>query len=245
MQRLEARSTEASAYGELRAMVREASTPQVGQVVAAARTVRSACSLAARRYTLRLLAWLCWDNPRAAGRFCGGIVEYALDRIRDEETASLCGDLTLCVGAVMLSALRGSSADASMVQTRRFLRLLGEQRASVRIAAGACCAAAVLPPPSPVPVEMEANVRSIEDVRLAVGKAAGRVGIVNAVPKEAVLLPGGRALIELADARAAAIFFDRISIAAGDLPRNWNVCPFPKVCFFKSSIADDFEAAPC
>lgn len=231
MQRLEARSTEASAYGELRAMAREASTPQVGQVVAAARTVGSACSLAARRYTLRLLAWLCWDQPRAAGRFCDGIVEYALDRVRDEETASLCGDLTLCVGAVMLSALRSSSADASMIQTRRFLRLVGEQRASVRVAAGACCAAAVLPPPSPVPVEMETHVRSIEDVRLAVGKAAGRVGIANAtVPKEAVLLPGGRALIELADARAAAEFFERISIAAGDLPRNWSVCPFPEVC---------------
>ena len=242
IQRLEVRSTEASAYGELRAMVREASTPQVGQVVAAARTVGSACSLAARRYTLRLLAWLCWDQPRAAGRFRDGITEYALDRVRDEETASLCGDLTLCVGAVMLSALRGSSADASMAQIRRFLRLVGEQRSSVRVAAGACCAAAVLPPPSPVPVEVETHVRSSEDVRLAVGKAAGRVGIGNAtVPKEAVLLPGGRALIELADTRAAAEFFDRISTAAGDLPRNWSVCPFPEVCCFNlSRIADDF-----
>lgn len=230
VQRLEARSTEASAYGELRAMVREASSPQVGQVVAAARTVGSACSLAARRYTLRLLAWLCWDQPRAAGKFCGGIVEYALDRIQDEETASLCGDLTLCVGAVMLSALRVSSADASMTQTRRFLRLVGEQRTSVRVAAGACCAATVLPPPFPVPVEMETHVRSIEDVRLAVGKAAGRVGVANAVPKEAVLLPEGRALIELADAEAAAEFYNRISIAAGDLPRNWSIFPFPEVC---------------
>ncbi|CAM9712937.1 unnamed protein product, partial [Laminaria digitata] len=229
MQRLEARSTEASAYGELRAMSREASTPQVGQVVAAARTMGSDCSLAARRYTLRLLAWLCWDQPRAAGRFCDGIVEYALDRVRDEETASLCRDLALCVGAVMLSALRSSSADASMAQTRRFLRLVGEQRASVRVAAGACCAAAVLPPPFPVLVQMETHVRGIEDVRLAVGKAMERVGIANtAVPKEAVLLPGGRALIELADARVAAEFFDRISVAAGDLPRNWSVDPFPE-----------------
>lgn len=229
MQRLEARSTEGVAYGELRAMVREASCPQVGQVVAAARGIGATCSLAARRYTLRLLSALCWDQPRAASKFCGGIVAYALERIRDEETASLCGELGVCVGAVMLSALRNSTADACMVQTRRFLSLVREQSVSVRESAGVCCVAAVLPPPSPVPVEIETHLRSIDEVRLAIGQAAGRAGITNAVPKEALLMPGGRAIIELADAAAAAAFFDRTSISGGELPSSWSISPFPEV----------------
>lgn len=229
MQRLESRSTEGMAYGELRAMVRKASSSQVGQIVAAARGVGCACSVAARRYTLRLLAWLCWDQPRAANNFCSSIVAYALDRMRDDETASLRKDLAACVGAVMLSALRNSTAEACMAQSRRFLELVREQRMSVRESAGACCVALVLPPPALVSVEIETNQRSIDDVRLAIGQAAGRVGITNVVPKEAVLLPGGRAVIELPDTASAANFFDRVSLVAGDLPPNWSMCPFPEV----------------
>ncbi|CAM9288605.1 unnamed protein product [Ectocarpus fasciculatus] len=228
MQRLETRSTEGVAYGELRAMVREASSVQVGQVVTAARGVGTSCSLAARRYTLRLLAWLCWDQPRAASRHHASIVSYVLDRIRDDETASLHAEMSLCIGAVMLSALRDGTVDQYMVQTRRLLRLVGEQRPSVRESAGVCCVASVLPPSPHVPVEAETGLRNIHDVRLAIGQAAERGGIANPVPKEAVLLPGGRAVIELADAAAAASFFDRLSVTAAGLPANWNVCPFPE-----------------
>lgn len=229
VQRLEDRSTEGAAYGELRAMVREASSVQVGQVVTAARGVGAACSLSARKYTLRLLAWLCWDQQLASSRYHGGIISFVLDRIRDDETASLRGDLAACVGAVMLSALRNGTADACMVQIRRFLRLVGEQRKSVRESAGACCVASVLPPSPYVPVEVETGLRSIDDVRLAIGQAAERGRTANAVPKEAVLLPGGRAVIELVDAEAAAYFFDRMSATAGGLPSNWSVYPFPEV----------------
>ncbi|CAM9858287.1 unnamed protein product, partial [Ectocarpus sp. 13 AM-2016] len=228
MQRLETRSTEGVAYGELRAMVREASSVQVGQVVTAARGVGTACSLAARRYTLRLLAWLCWDQPRAAGRHHASIVSYVLDRVRDDETASLHGELALCIGAVMLSALRDGTVDQYMVQIRRLLRLVGEQRTSVRESAGVCCVASVLPPSPRVPVEVETGLRSIHDVRLTIGQAAERGGIANPMPKEAVLLPGGRAVIELADNAAAASFFNGLSVTAAGLPANWNVCPFPE-----------------
>lgn len=229
MQRLETRSTEGVAYEELRAMVREASSVQVGQVVTAARGVGTACSLAARRYTLRLLSWLCWDQPRAASRHHASIVSYVLDRIRDNETASLHAELALCIGAVMLSALRDGTVDQYMVQIRRLLRLVGEQRKSVRESAGVCCVASVLPPSPRVPVEVETGLRSIHDVRLAIGQAAERGGIANPMPKEAVLLPGGRAVIDLADAAAAASFFDRLSVTAAGLPANWSVCPFPEV----------------
>lgn len=229
MQRLEERSTGVLAYGELRAMAREATSPQVARIVAAACGVGTSCSLAARRFTLRLLAWICWDQPRAASKIYGGIVTYALERVRDEESASLRGDLAVCVGAVMLSALRRGPADACMIQTRRFLELAGEQRMSVRESAGTCCVAAVLPPPPLIPVEIETGLRSMDDVRLAIGQAAGRAGISNVVPKEAVLLPGGRAVVELADAPTAAEFFDRISIAREGLPSSWSVCPFPEV----------------
>lgn len=229
MQRLETRSTEGVAYGELRAMVREASSVQVGQVVTAARGVGTNCSLAARRYTLRLLAWLCWDQPRAASRYHASIVSYVLDRIRDDEAASLHAELALSIGAVMLSALRDDTAEQYMVQIRRLLRLVGEQRTSVRESAGVCCVASVLPPSPHVPVEVETGLRSIHDVRLTIGRAAERGGIANPVPKEAVLLPGGRAVIELADAAAAASFFDRLSVTAAGLPANWSVCPFPEV----------------
>lgn len=229
MQRLEERSTGILAYGELRAMAREATMPQVAQIVSAARGVGNSCSLAARRFTLKLLAWLCWDQPRAASKTHDGIVTYTLERVRDEDTASLRGDLAMCVGAVMLSALRNGTADACMVQTRRFLGFAREQRLSVRESAGACCVAAVLPPPPLVPVEIETGLRSMDDVRLAIGQAAGRAGISNVVPKEAVLLPAGRAVVELADAPTAAEFFDRMSIAQGGLPSSWSVCPFPEV----------------
>lgn len=229
MQRLEERSTGVLAYGELRAMAREATSPQVARIVAAARGVGPSCSLAARRFTLRLLAWICWDQPRAASKIYGGIVNYVLERVRDEESASLRGDLAVCVGAVMLSALQRGTADACMIQTRRFLELAREQRMSVRESAGVCCVAAVLPPPPLVPVEIETGLRSMDDVRLAIGQAAGRAGISNVVPKEAVLLPGGRAVVELADAPTAAEFFDRMSIAQEDLPSSWSVCPFPEV----------------
>lgn len=229
MQRLEDRGTEGAAYGELRAMVREASSVQVGQVVTAARGVGASCSLSARKYTLRLLAWLCWDQQTAAGRHHVGIISYVLDRIRDNETASLRDDMATCVGGVMLSALRNGTADACMAQTRRFLRLVGEQRKSVRESVGVCCVASVLPPSPYVPVEVQTGLRNINDVRLAIGQAAERSRTANAVPKEAVILPGGRALIELVDAETAACFFDRISAAAGDLPSNWSVLPFPEV----------------
>ncbi|CAM9382975.1 unnamed protein product [Ectocarpus sp. 6 AP-2014] len=228
MQRLETRSTEGVAYGELRAMVREASSVQVGQVVTAARGVGTACSLAARRYTLRLLSWLCWDQPRAASRHHASIVSYVLDRIRDDETASLHVELALCIGAVVLSALRDGTVDQYVVQIRRLIRLVGEQRKSVRESAGVCCVASVLPPSPRVPVEVETGLRSIHDVRLAIGQAAERGGIANPMPKEAILLPGGRAVIELADAAAAASFFDRLSVTAAGLPANWSVCPFPE-----------------
>lgn len=229
MQRLEDRSTEAAAYGELRGLVRGASTTQVGQVVAAAHGVGGTCSLSARRYTLRLLAWLCWDQQPAASKCHGGIISYVLDRIRDDETASLRSELAACVGSVMLSALRHGTATACMVHARRFFRLVGEQSKSVRESAGACCVALILPPSPCIPVELETGLRSIDDVRLAIARAAERGGTTNAVPKEAVLLPGGRAVIELGDAAAAAQFFDRISATAGDLPSNWRINPFPEV----------------
>lgn len=232
LQRLEERSTEGAAYGELRAMVREASSLQVGQVVTAARGVGSTCSLSARKRTLRLLAWLCWDQQAAAGRYHVGIISYVLDRVRDDETASLRGDLAACVGAVMLSALRNGTADACMVQTRRFLRLVGEQRKSVRESVGVCCVASVTPPSPYIPVEVQSGLRSTDDVRLAIGQAAERGGTVNAVPKEAVLLPGGRVIIELVDAEAATCFFDRMSATAGGLPSNWDICPFPEVTWY-------------
>ena len=229
MQRLEVRSTEAAAYGELRALVRGASSAQVGQVVIAARGVGGACSLSARRYTLRLLAWLCWDQQRAASKCHAGIISYVQDRVRDDETASLRGELAACVGSVMLSALRCGTATACMVHARRFLRLVGEQRKPVRESAGACCVASILPPSPCVPVELETGLRSIDDVRLAIARAAERGGTTNAVPKEAVLLPGGRAVIELGDVAAAAQFFDRLSATTRDLPSNWSVDPFPEV----------------
>ncbi len=229
MQRLEGRSTEAAAYGELRGLVRGASATQVGQVVTAARGVGGACSLSARRYTLRLLAWLCWDQQRAASKCHVGIISYVLDRIRDDETASLRGELAACVGSVMLSALQHGTASACMVHAQRFFRLVGEQRKSVRESAGACCVASILPPSPCIPVELETGLRSIDDIRLAIARAAERGGTTNAVPKETVLLPGGRAVIELGDAAAAAQFFDRISATAGDLPSNWRIDPFPEV----------------
>lgn len=229
MQRLENRSTEGIAYGELRAMVREASPSQVGKVVAATHGVGAGCSLAARRYALRLLAWLCWEQPRAASKVCSSIVSYVLDRVRDDETASLRSEMAVCVGAVMLSALRKNNAAASMVQTRRFLKLVREQRTEVRESAGACCVAAVLPPPPRVSVEVETGLRRMEDVCLSIGQAAQRAGRTNVVPKEAVLLPGGRAVIELMDAEAAAEFFYGLSVASHELPRSWIVCAFPEV----------------
>lgn len=229
MERLEDRSTEGAAYGELRAMVREASSTQASQVIVAARGVGASCSLSARRYTLRLLAWLCWDQQAAASKGHGDIISYVLDRARDNETASLRSDMAVCVGAVMISALRHGTVDACMVQTRRFLRLVGEQRKSVRESAGVCCVASVLPPSSYVPIEIQAGLRSIDEVRLAIGRAAEWGRVSNFVPKEAVLLPGGRAVIELSDAAAAASFFDRMTATAGGLPSNWKLDPFPEV----------------
>lgn len=231
MQRLEDRSTEGAAYGELRAMVREASSTQASQVVVAARGVGAACSLSARRYTLRLLAWFCWDQQVAASKCHGDIISYVLDRARDNETASLRSDMAICVGAVMLSALRHGSVNACMVQTRRLLRLVGEQRKSVRESAGVCCVALVLPPSPYVPVEIQTGLRSIDDVRLAIGRAAEWGRIANFVPKEAVLLPGGCAVIELSDAATAASFFDRMAATAGGLPSNWKIDPFPEVLY--------------
>lgn len=236
MQRLEDRGTEGAAYGELRAMVREASSVQVGQVITAARGVGASSSLSARKYALRLLAWLCWDQQTAASRYHAGVVSYVLDRARDDETASLRVDLAACVGAVMLSALRNGTADACMVQTQRFLRLVGEQRKSVRESMGVCCVASVLPPSPFVPVEVQTGLRSMDDVRLAIGQAAERGRTANAVPKEAVLLPGGRAIIELVDAEAAAYFFDQIAATAGDLPSNWRLHPFPEVNWYRSRL---------
>lgn len=233
IQKLETRSTEGAAYGELRAMVREASPGQVGQVVAAARGVGSACSLSARRRALHLLAWLCWDQPSAAGKYCSSIIAYVIERVRDDETASLRGDLAACVGAVMLSALRAGTAEACMVQTRRFLRLVGEQRMQVRESAGVCCVASVRPLPPRVPLEAEIGVGGIDEVRLAVGQAAERGGIPNAVPKDLILLPGGRAVIELANADIAASFVDRMAVTAGGLPSSWRLHPFPEVWYSK------------
>ncbi|CAM9565022.1 unnamed protein product, partial [Hapterophycus canaliculatus] len=228
IQRLDTRSTEGAAYGELRAMAREASPAQVGQVVTAARGIGSASSLSARRRILRLLAWLCWDQPRAAGRHSSSIIAYVIERVRDDETASLRDDLAACVGAVMLSALRAGTAEACMVQTRRFLRLVGEQRLQVRESAGVCCVASVRPCSPHVPLEAEVGVGSIDDVRLAIGQAVERGGIPNAVPKDLILLPGGRAVIELADAEIAASFVDRMTLTSGGLPSNWTLHPFPE-----------------
>lgn len=229
MQRLEDRGTEAMAYGELRARAREASPTQVGKIVAAARGVGTGCSLAARRYTLRLLAWLCWDQPRASGKFSGGIVSYVLDRARDDETASLRHDLAVCVGAVMLSALRRSTPDASMAQMQRFLEIVGDQRKPVRETAGACCVASIQPKPPGFPVEFVTGLRSIDDVRIAIDQAAERVGIPITVPKQVVLLPEGRVVVEMPDAPTAADFFFRLTRVAEAFPSTWRICPFPEV----------------
>ncbi|CAM9948679.1 unnamed protein product [Scytosiphon promiscuus] len=228
MQRLEDRSTEVAAYGELRAMAREASLVQVGQVVAAARSIGRSSSLSARRRILRLLAWLCWDQPLAASRYYSGIIAHVIERIHDDETASLRDDLAACVGAVMLSALRDGTAEACMVQTRRFLRLVGEQRLQVRESAGVCCVASVRPSFPHVPLEAETGTGGIDDVRLAIGQAAERGGIPNAVPKDLILLPGGRAVIELADAEIAASFVDRMAVTVTGLLSSWRLCPFPE-----------------
>ena len=229
MQRLEDRGTEGMAYGELRAMARDASPTQVGQIVTAARGVGAGCSLAARRYTLRLLAWLCWDQPRAVSKFIGSMVSYVMDRTRDEETASLRGELVTCVGAIMLSALRTNTADVSMALMRRFLEAVRQQRKSVRESAGACCVASISPKPPGVPVEIETGLRGIDDVRIAIAQAAGRAEITIALPKEVVLLPGGRLVVELANASDAAEFYHRLSSLAGALPSAWSIYPFPEV----------------
>lgn len=229
MQRLEERSTEGVAYGELRAMAREASVSQVAQILAAVRGVGKSCSVSARRYTLRLLSWLCWDQPRATSKIYGGIVAYALDRIKDDETASLRGDLVVCVGAMMLSAMRNSTAEECMVQTLRFLNFTKEQSATVRESAGACVAAAVHPARPPVPVELETDLRSIDDVRVILGQIAGRFGTTCAVPKGSVLLPNGRAVIELPDALRAAEVYRHISMMADEFPSAWCLYPFPEV----------------
>lgn len=235
-QRLESRSTESMAYGELRAMVRDSTATQVAQIVTATRGVGATCSLSARQYTLKLLSWLCWDQPRAASKVYPGIIGYALERVRDPESASLRTDLAACVGAVMLSALRNGTAKACMVQTQRLLELVREQRVAVRESAGVCCMAAVLPPSPPIPLEVDTGMRRIEDVRLAIGQAAGRIGTTNMVPKESVLLPGGRAVIELVDMSAAAAFYEGISAASGGLPATWRILPFPEV-FITCQIA--------
>lgn len=229
MQRLESRSTEALAYGELRARAREASSTQVGKIVAAARGVGTGCSVAARRYTLRLLAWLCWDQPRASGKFSGGIVSYILDRASDNETASLRHDIVVCVGAVMLSALRRSTPDASMAQTQRFLEIVEDQRTPVRETAGACCVASIHPNPPGFPVEFVTGLRSIDDVRIAIDQAAERIGITINLPKQVVLLPEGRVVVELQDAPTAADFFSRLMSVAEALPPAWSIYPFSEV----------------
>lgn len=229
LDRLESSSTQSMAYGELRLIVREASATQVAQVVSASRGVGGSCSLSARRHMLKLLSWLCWDQPRAASKTYPGIITYALDRVRDADSASLRADLAACVSAVALSALRNGTAQACMLQTQRFLDLVREQRAAVRESAGVCCAAAVLPRSPPVSLEVDTDMRSIEDVRLAIGQAAKHIGITSAVPKESVLLPGGLAVIELADAAAALAFHDAMTATSAGLPATWKIFPFPEV----------------
>lgn len=229
IQRLECRSTERMAYGELRAMVRGATATQTAQIVTATRDLGATCSLSTRRYTIKLLSWLCWDQPRAATKVYPGIIAYVLERVQDPESVSLRADLSACVGAVMLSALRNGTATACMLQTQRFLELVREQRATVRESAGVCCVAAVLPPSPPIPLEVDTGMRSIEDVRFAIGRGAGRIGTMSVVPKEGVLLPGGRAVIELADMSAAAAFYEELSAASGGLPATWRILPFPEV----------------
>lgn len=229
LDRLENSSTQSMAYGELRLMVREASATQVAQIVSASRGVGGSCSLSARRYMLKLLSWLCWDQPKAASKVYPGIITYALDRVRDADSASLRADLAGCVGAVALSALRNGNAKASMLLTQRFLDLVREQRAVVRESAGVCCAAAVLPRSPPVSIEVDTDMRSIGDVRLAIGQAAKHIGITSVVPKDSVLLPGGRAVIELADAAAAVAFHDTMTATSTGLPASWKILPFPEV----------------
>eukprot|EP00752_Nemacystus_decipiens_P002970 g2759.t1 len=71
------------------------------------------------------------------------------------------------------------------------------------------------------------SMQRLED-RSTEGAAYEWGRIANSVPKEAVLLPGGCAVIELSDAATAASFFDRITATAGGLPSNWRIDPFPE-----------------
>ncbi|CAM9670391.1 unnamed protein product, partial [Choristocarpus tenellus] len=64
MQRLDERSTERMAYGELRALGRDASPQQVAQMVSEARKVRGSSPVSVRLITLRLLSRLCWERPQ-------------------------------------------------------------------------------------------------------------------------------------------------------------------------------------
>lgn len=229
VQRLEDRSTESMAYGELRSMTRNASPSQAAQIIAAVRGTGSDFSLSARRYALRILAWLCWDQPRAARKACSGIIAYVLARIRDDETASLRRDLMTCVGAVMLSALRKADANECMVQIQRLLDLLTEYRSAVRDSAGACCVAAVHPPPTPVAVDVVTDLHSINEVRLVLGQIAERLGVTITVPKESLLLPDGTAVVELPDALSAASFYRRLKLCGEGVPSTWQIQPFPEV----------------
>ncbi|CAM9446255.1 unnamed protein product, partial [Discosporangium mesarthrocarpum] len=231
MQRLEERSTERMAYGELWALFRAAQSPQqVVQFVSEARKVSTSSPLSARSIVLRLLARLCWEQPQVMSKASGAVVGYLVERIHDKESASLRKDLAACTGAVMLSALRGSSPDATMEHVKRLLSLAREQRGSVRESTGVCLAATVLPPPPPVLVEIETGHSGvgIDEVRLSIRQALHGLGIDIPSPKDIVLFPGGRVVMEMLDIRAATDFHDALLVATGHLPPKWRICPFPE-----------------
>jgi hypothetical protein len=247
--RLEVRSTQSLAIGELLGCLQCATSQQAVTFATAVTKLKPPCSIATRGCALRLLEQYCWDahsrnnfsidvssdvSQPALPSWGVSTVDYILCRIMDTDASSLrdllCRALSACVlsSAVQLSAL-----------LKQLTSLLRHPRVDVRTSAAVCLAVCVSPLQPPLTVRLTTaavsegstvsgtSVRSADDARAVLQRALQPQH--SHLVRDTLLLPTtGDVLVQCVEFSAAIATHTALSTAvtAAKLPSSWTVEPF-------------------
>jgi hypothetical protein len=231
--RLEQRETHQVGYMELREVLAgELSAEQALTIMGVIRKMTNAKPMATRVSLLRLLSRLVATRSTAALRAMDGIVAFLIERLHDPESAmrEACVECTSSVALHLVPLLSLGTTSAREVD---FPRLLGpltsaisEQSPAVQEGAGLCVAALANPTPAPFTLAITSTAKYLDEARQVL-KRYSDLPSAAPPPRDMLLLPDGRLLLDFPSvAEARAFFVSRAAV--GGLPADWQMEAFPE-----------------
>jgi hypothetical protein len=232
LSRLEQRDTLWQANMELRHMLLGLTPEQVPAFIAAIRKMTNAKPLNCRIALVRLLAQVCVTHSQLACKSIDGIVHFLIDRIHDPESAlrEPCVTLTSSIAISLVPLLLVSNSSSKDVDFTRLLgpllHVISEQSTCSQESAGLCVAAIAGPHLPPLTLQIQTNVKFLDDARDAFRQYSDLPNVA-APPRDMCLLPDGTLLLDFKSVAEARTFFVSRS-AVGGMPADWKLLSFPE-----------------